>query len=152
MIKIAFVCLGNICRSPMAEFLMKDIVKKENLEKNFKIDSYATSSYEIGNPIYPMAKQTLIKYNITDGIDYKKAMKLKSTHYDEYDLFIVMSNEIKEDTINIFGSDYDNKVHLLLEYTGENRDILDPYYTRDFEKAYLDIKNGTKALFEKLKK
>lgn len=152
MIKIMFVCHGNICRSPMAEFVLKDMVKRRGLEKEFVIASSATSTEEIwngvGNPVYPPAKVVLESHGIDPS--GKRAVQLKASNYDKYDLFIGMdSNNIRNMT-RILGGDKRVKIHKLMEYTGSNSDISDPWYTRDFDRCYNDIYSGCEALLNSL--
>lgn len=152
MIKIMFVCHGNICRSPMAEFVLKDMVKRRGLEKEFVIASSATSTEEIwngvGNPVYPPAKVVLESHGIDPS--GKRAVQLKASNYDKYDLFIGMdSNNIRNMT-RILGGDKRGKIHKLMEYTGSNSDVSDPWYTRDFDRCYNDIYSGCEALLNSL--
>ena len=149
MIKILFVCHGNICRSPMAEFIMKDLVKKENLTSEFIIFSSATSTEEIGNPVYPPARAELKRHNIFCD-DSKYAVQLKNSDYDKYDLFVAMDSENVRNMRRIFKQDSENKIHKLLEYTGRKDDVSDPWYSRRFDVAFADIYEGCKALLEKL--
>ena len=121
MIKVLFICHGNICRSPMAEYLFKDYVNKNNNIDNFFISSKATSSEEIGNPIYPPVKRLLLEYGIDTSSH--RASKLTKEMYDQYDYLIVMDDNNYRNTLRIIGSDSLNKVHKLLEYTNLNRDI-----------------------------
>lgn len=148
MIKIMFVCHGNICRSPMAEFIFKDMIKQRNLEKEFVVKSSATSTEEIwngiGNPVYPPAKAILKNHNIDVGS--KRAVQLKADDYSEYDLFIGMDNMNIRNMHRIFGEDLENKIYKLMSYTGSNDDVSDPWYTNDFEKCYKDIYKGCEAL------
>ena len=148
MIKVLFICHGNICRSPMAEYLFKDYVNKNNNIDNFFISSKATSSEEIGNPIYPPVKRLLLEYGIDTSSH--RASKLTKEMYDQYDYLIVMDDNNYRNTLRIIGSDSLNKVHKLLEYTNLNRDILDPWYTRDFKACYNDILLGIKYHYSKL--
>ncbi len=145
MIKILFVCHGNICRSPMAEFVMKNIVKKNGKDKNFFIESRATSAEEIGNPVYPAVREKLKEH----GMDCtgKVACQLRRTDYMQYDYFIGMDQANLKNMIRIFGGDPDQKIHLLMDYTDHPRDIMDPWYTRDFEKAWQDIQEGCQGFF-----
>lgn len=142
MKKICFVCLGNICRSPMAEFIMKDKVKKLGLENNFYIVSRATSNQEEGNPLYYLAKDILDKNNI----EYKShiATVLEYRDYELYDEFICMDESNVRDFLRIFNGDKDKKVRKLL-----NRDVLDPWVTRNFQDAFDDINNGIELLLNK---
>lgn len=150
MVKIMFVCHGNICRSPMAEFVLKDMVRKKGLKNNFVISSSATSTEEIwngiGNPVYPPVKAILKMH----GIDAsgKRAVQLKSNDYDKYDLFIGIDSANIRNMTRILGGDRDNKIHKLMEYTGSNADVSDPWYTRDFDRCYEDIYAGCKALLD----
>lgn len=152
MIKIMFVCHGNICRSPMAEFVLKDMVKRRGLENDFVIASSATSTEEIwngiGNPVYPPAKAVLER----NGIDSsgKRAVQLKASDYNKYDLFIGMDSANIRNMTRILGGDKDNKIHKLMEYTGSRADVSDPWYTRDFDRCYMDIYAGCKALLNSL--
>ena len=145
MIKICFVCLGNICRSPMAEFILKDKVKKMNLEKNFLIVSRATSYEQKGNSMHRGTKEILNKNNIsyTNHI----ATRLEKEDYDNYDYFICMDDSNITNALRIFKNDPDNKIIKLL-----NRDVKDPWYTGDFMETYEDINRGTDKLLEKLNK
>lgn len=148
MIKIMFVCHGNICRSPMAEFIFKDMLKKCELEKEFIIASSATSTEEIwngiGNPVYPPAKAELAKHGIS--CEGKRAVQLKKSDYDKYDMFICMDERNIINTMRIFGDDPDNKVRKLLQ----NWDVSDPWYSGRFDIAYNDIYKGCKNLLEEL--
>lgn len=144
-----FVCHGNICRSPMAEFIMKNMVKDEGLSESFFIASSATSTEEIGNPVYPPAQRELARHGLFPTGKY--AVQLKKSDYDKYDIFAVMDENNLRNIKRIFPSDPQGKVHKLLEYTGSGRDVADPWYSGDFETAYNDILNGCKALLDKLK-
>jgi len=148
MIKIMFVCHGNICRSPMAEFIMKDIVKKAGCADEFIINSSATSTEEIGNNIYPPAQKELRRRGIPFENHY--AVQLKSSDYDQYDLFVLMDSNNEFNIRRIFMSDPKNKIHKLLEFAGRNDDVSDPWYSRQFDIAFDDIYEGCRCLFEKL--
>ncbi len=147
-----FVCHGNICRSPMAEFILKDMVAKKGLQNDFVICSSATSTEEIfngiGNPVYPPAKAVLENHKISP--DGKRAVQLKQSDYDKYDLFIGMDSANIRNMKRIFGGDCENKIHKLMEYTSSSADVSDPWYTRDFDRCYNDIYKGCKALLEEL--
>ncbi len=145
MIKILFVCHGNICRSPMAEFIMKDIVKRNHREQDFEIASAATSSEELGNPVYPPARRKLAEHGLR--CDGKTARQMTISDYHYYDLLIVMDYNNLKNAKRIIGSDTGSKLHLLMEYTPEGGTVSDPWYTRNFEKAYNDILRGCEGLF-----
>ena len=146
MIKILFICHGNICRSPMAEFVMKDLVKKAGLEDQFQIASAATSTEEIGNPVYPPARRKLTEH----GIDCagKTARQLKNEDYDQYDLLIGMDRANLRNIHRICGGDFDGKMHLLMEFTDRPGDVADPWYTDDFETTWQDVLAGCGQLLE----
>lgn len=146
MAKILFVCLGNICRSPMAELVMKDLVKKADLSEQFRIESAGT--YAAGGPVYPPAKEKLSEHGIS--CKGKFSRQLVKADYDQFDLLIGMDNLNLVTMTHMFGSDPENKLHLLLDYTGHPRDIEDPWYTRDFETAWQDIEMGCCGLLRML--
>lgn len=147
-VKIMFVCHGNICRSPMAEFIFKSLARQRGIADRFIISSSAVSTEEIingvGNPVYPPAKAELKKHGIS--CDGKRAVRLKKDDYGKYDLFIGMDESNIRNMLGIFGGDPDKKIHKLLEFTPENRDVSDPWYSRRFDVAYNDIFNGCTAL------
>ncbi|MCI9547332.1 MAG: low molecular weight phosphotyrosine protein phosphatase [Lachnospiraceae bacterium] len=148
MIKILFVCHGNICRSPMAEFVMKDLVEKAGLSAQFNIASAATSREELGNPVYPPARRKLAEH----GIDCsgKTARQLKSDDYAAYDLLIGMDSANIRNMNRICGGDPDGKIHLMLEYADRPGDVADPWYTRDFEATWRDVEEGCQGLLKEL--
>ncbi len=154
MIKIMFVCHGNICRSPMAEFVLKDMVKKAGRENEFVIASSATSTEEIwggvGNPVYPPARDELKKHGIS--CEGKRAVQVKKSDYENYDYLICMDENNMRNIRRIIASDPEGKIVKLLSFTGENRNVADPWYSGDFETCYSDIYNGCKALLETLDK
>ena len=154
MIKIMFVCHGNICRSPMAEFIMKKITEDAGLQDEFYIKSSATSTEEIwngkGNPVYPPAKAELKKHGISS--DGKYAVQLKKNDYEKYDMFIGMDSANIRNMRRIFGNDKDEKIFKLMSFCGCGDDVADPWYSGDFETTYNDIFKGCKALLEYLKK
>ncbi len=150
MIKILFVCHGNICRSPMAEFVMKDLVHKEGLDDCFYIESCAVSREEIGNSVYPPVTKLLNGLGI--DCSAKKARVMTSLDYGKFDYIIAMDESNLYGIKRIVGEDLEHKVHLLLEYTKENRDVRDPWYTRNFDETYRDVLNGCTALLNLLKK
>lgn len=146
MIKVLFVCHGNICRSPMAEFIFKDLVKED--DKEFYIESRATSREEIGNPVYPPAKRKLKEYGIL--CDGKVAKQITKEDYEKFDYIICMDNNNLRNIRYVVGEDTYNKISLLMEWTGEKKEVSDPWYTGDFETAYRDILKGCKAVRDKL--
>ena len=150
MKKILFVCHGNICRSPMAEFIMKKLVRDKGLADEFEISSCAVSYEEAGNGIYPPAREELTKRGIPFASH--RAVRAESGDYDKYDLFVVMDSSNTRNLKRIFGGDDEGKIHLLLEYTGQGRDVTDPWYSRRFDVAFEDIYEGCTALLEKLTK
>lgn len=148
MIKILFVCHGNICRSPMAEFIMKDLVRKAGLTEQFEISSVATSAEELGNPVYPMARRKLAEH----GIDCsgKTARQLKNRDYEKYDLLIGMDHANIRNMYRICGGDFADKIHLLMDYTAHPGEVADPWYTRDFDTAWRDLLDGCRGLLDYL--
>ncbi len=148
MVRILFICHGNICRSPMAEFVMKNMVKKAGLEKQFRIDSAATSTEEIGNPVYLPARRKLSEH----GIDCagKTARQLKNRDYDQYDLLIGMDSANLRNMYRICGGDFGEKMHLLLDFTDRPGNVADPWYTGDFEATWRDVEEGCRGLLEKI--
>ena len=148
MTKILFVCLGNICRSPMAEFLMKALVAESGLSKQFEIASAATSSDEIGNPVYPPVAALLRERGIS--CKGKTARQLRRADYESYDYIIGMDGANRRNMLRLFGGDPKGKVSLLLDFTDHPRDVADPWYTRDFRAAERDIDEGCRALLQKL--
>lgn len=147
-VKILFVCHGNICRSPMAEFVMKEKVKAAGLDDRFEIASAATSTDELGNPVYPPVKKLLAAHGI--GCAGKTARQMTSEDYRYYDLIIVMDQNNIRNLTRRLGEDFDHKIHLLMDYTGTPRDVADPWYTRDFQTTWEDVSEGCTKLFETL--
>lgn len=148
MIKVMFVCHGNICRSPMAEFILKDIIKKRGLEDKFIISSSATSTEEIGNSVHPGTRKKLSSFNInTSG---KKAVQITKSDYEKYDYIFLMDNNNIRNIKRIIDSDPDNKICRFLDITNNPRDIADPWYTGNFDETYNDILEGCTAFIEKL--
>ncbi len=142
--KILFVCLGNICRSPMAEFVMKDIVGKAGLSHEFEIASAATSTYEIGNPVYPPARQKLAEH----GIDCagKTARQITKRDYEYYDYIVAMDQSNLRNLRAMLGNDIQGKISLLMDYTSRPADVADPWYTGDFQATWDDVSEGCKKL------
>ena len=150
--RIMFVCHGNICRSPMAEFIFKKLVSEQGLQDEFVVASSATSTEEIwngiGNPVYPPAKAMLKKHGI--NCDGKRAVQLKKSDYKDYDMFIGMDTANIRNMNRIFGGDPDDKIYKLMSFIGSGADVSDPWYSRDFDTAYNDILAGCTALLENL--
>ena len=152
MKRIMFVCHGNICRSPMAEFIFKKLIAEKGLENDFFVSSSATSTEEIwqgvGNPVYPPAKRELLKHGIS--CDGKRAVQLKVDDYDNYDLFICMDLANVRNATRILNGDKQNKVKKLLTFANRNEDVADPWYSDRFDIAYQDIYEGCVALLKAL--
>jgi len=148
MIRIMFVCHGNICRSPMAEFIMKKLVSDMGYIDKIYIASSATSTEEIGNSVYPPAKAELAKHGIS--CNGKTAVQLKKSDYEKYDYFIGMDTANIRNMNRIFGSDKDGKIYKLLTFSGRGNDVADPWYSRDFETTYRDIDEGCRGLIREL--
>ena len=149
MIKILFVCHGNICRSPMAEFIMKDLVQKAGLAAEFHIESAATSREEIGNPVYPPARRKLAEHGISCA--GHAARQLTKRDYDTFDLLIGMDRSNLRNMQRFVGSDPAGKVSLLMDHTARPGDVADPWYTGDFDATWRDVTEGCAALLEELK-
>lgn len=149
MIKVMFVCHGNICRSPMAEFIMKKLTAEAGMTDDVYIASCATSTEELGNPVYPPACAELAKHGI--GCAGKTAVQLKKADYDKYDLFVGMDTANIRNMNRIFGSDRDGKIYKLLTFAGRGDDVSDPWYSRDFTAAYNDIAEGCRGLLEHIR-
>ena len=155
MIKVLFICHGNICRSPMAEFVMKDLLTQTHLTHHFQIQSAATSTEEIwngiGNPVYPPAKAELARHGIS--CEGKRAVQVTKQDYKEYDYLIVMDTNNLRNLKRIVGEDKENKITMLLDHANRpGQSIADPWYTGDFGKTYEDILEGCKALLEEILK
>ena len=147
MIKILFVCHGNICRSPMAEFVMRDMVHKRGLDDRFEIASAATSREEIGNPVYPPARRKLAEHGILCGGHHARQMTRED--YDRYDYIIGMDLENLRNICRIIGGDPMGKVSLLLDHTARaGQEVADPWYTGDFDETWLDVSAGCAGLLE----
>ena len=144
------VCHGNICRSPMAEFVMKELVKEKGVEEAFEIASAATSAEELGNPVYPPAKKELEKHGVRPS-PAKKARRVRKEDFEEYDFLIGMDEENVWNLERMAGNHRD-KVYKLLDFTPEGGEVADPWYTRNFEAAYRDIERGCHAFMEYLEK
>lgn len=149
MTKILFVCHGNICRSPMAEFIMRDLIEKKGLSDLIYTASAATSNEEIGNPVYPPIRHLLEKRGIS--CNGKLAQRVTKADYTNYDILICMDSANVKNLKKITGGDPDGKMHKLLSFTGECRNVADPWYTGDFSAAERDIEAGCEALLNYIK-
>ena len=150
MIKILFVCHGNICRSPMAEFVMKDLLNKKGIAGQFEIASAATSTEEIGNPIYPPAKRKLKEHGIS--CEGKTARQMTKEDYVYYDYIIAMDRLNLRNMPRFVGNDPDNKISLLMDFTNHPGDVADPWYTGDFDATLNDVCEGCVGIIKKLNK
>ncbi len=152
MIKVLFVCHGNICRSPMAEFVFKRMAEEAGKADRFHIESRATSSEEIwggvGNPVYPPAKAELAKHGIS--AEGKRAIQLTREDYDLYDIILGMDNANMRNMQRLFGGDPQHKVHMLMDYTDRGGEVADPWYTGRFDVAFRDIWDGCAGLLATL--
>ena len=148
MKKILFVCHGNICRSPMAEFVMKDLVQKAGLSDHFYIESAATSTEEIGNEVYPPAKRKLAEHGIS--CKGKTARQMTRSDYQRFDLLIGMDDWNIRNITRIAGGDPEGKIHKLLDYTVRKGDVADPWYTGDFDATWRDVTEGCRELLKSL--
>ncbi len=149
-IKIMFVCYGNICRSPMAEFVFKDIIKKNNAEDNFIVSSSATSPHEAGMSVHYGTRNKLNSLGIsTEG---KYSVPFKKSDYEEFDYIICMDSMNIKSILKIIGDDTENKVYKMMSFAGFDKDVADPWYTDNFDTTYDDILLGCTKLFEKLMK
>ena len=148
MKKILFICHGNICRSPMAEFVMKKLVRERGLADRFTIASAATSTEEIGNGVYPPVRRLLAQH----GIDCsgKTARQMRKSDYEEYDLIIGMDSANFRNMNRICGGDPEGKIHLLMDYTARPGNVADPWYTGDFETTWRDVNEGCRGLLDSI--
>ena len=148
MNRILFVCHGNICRSPMAQFVMEYLVEKRGLNGSYHIDSKATSTEEIGNPPYPPARRKMQE----EGIPMRahRASQITRSDYEKFDLIIGMDSANIRNMLMIFGGDPDHKIYKLREFTGTTEDIADPWYTGNFDITYDQVLAGCTALLDKL--
>lgn len=149
MTRILFICLGNICRSPMAEYVMKDLTSKAGLSEQFEIASAATSAWEIGNPVYPPARQKLEEHGI--DCNGKTARQMTRLDYARYDHLIGMDESNLCDILRLVGGDPQHKVSLLMAHTDHPREVADPWFTGDFESTWQDVLEGCTALLEELR-
>lgn len=148
-IRLLFVCHGNICRSPMAEFVMKALAAKAGLAERLEIASAATSTEEIGNPVYPPAQRKLAEHGI--GCAGKTARQMTRRDYEAYDYLIAMDRNNLRNMQRFVGSDPAGKVSLLMDHTACPGDVADPWYTGDFDATWRDVAEGCAALLEELK-
>ena len=148
MVRILFVCHGNICRSPMAEFVMKDLVRKAGREKEFYIESAATSTEEIGNDVYPPARRKLAEHDIS--CKGKTARQMTRGDYERFDLLIGMDSWNIRNMRVICGGDDEGKIHQLLDFTNRPGEVADPWYTGNFEATWRDVLEGCQCLLEQL--
>ena len=152
MIQIMFVCHGNICRSPMAEFIFKKMLRERGLEDRFVVASSATSTEEIwggvGNPVYPPVKEELARHGIS--CEGKRAVQLRREDYDKYDVFIGMDSANVRNMQRMLGGDPEGKIRKLMDYTPRGGDVADPWYSERFDIAYRDIYEGCAALLERV--
>ena len=159
MIRILFICHGNICRSPMAEFVLKDMVKKRGLEDEFYIESAATSTEEIwhgvGNPVYPPARAKLREHGIGTsdnelGVSEKRARQTVRSDYEKFDYIIGMDSANMRNMQRIYGGDPENKVYKMLDFAGRSADVADPWYTGNFDATWNDVVDGCNGLISKV--
>ena len=148
MKSILFVCHGNICRSPMAEFVMKDLVRKAGREAEFHIESAATSTEEIGNSVYPPARSKLAEHGIS--CKGKTARQMTREDYRRFDLLIGMDRWNIENMEDICEGDDEGKIHMMLDYTSRPGDVADPWYTGNFEATWRDVLEGCQGLLRTL--
>ena len=148
MIRILFVCHGNICRSPMAEFVMKDLVKKAGREEEFYIESAATSTEELGNPVHYGTRSILARHGIS--CDGKYARQMTRADYAGFDLLIAMDDRNLRNMERFTGGDPDGKVSMLMDYTDRPGEVADPWYTGDFQATWDDVYDGCCGLLEEL--
>ena len=145
MIRVLFVCHGNICRSPMAEFVLKDMVIQAGISDQFFIASAATSTEEIGNPVYPLAKRILAQHGIS--CEGKTARQIRKSDYAQYDIIIGMDDANMRNMRHAFGGDPENKLHLMMDYTNrKGSSVADPWYTGDFQATWRDVSDGCRGL------
>ena len=147
-VKILFVCHGNICRSPMAEFVMKKLVADAGLEAEFEIASAATSTEEIGNPVYPPARRKLAEHGISCA--GKTARQIRPSDYEQYEYLIGMDEANLRNMRRVFRGDPEHRVSLLMDYTSRPGSVADPWYTGDFEATWIDVLEGCTGLLEEI--
>ncbi len=148
MTKILFICHGNICRSPMAEFVMKELAAQAGRSAQFEIASAATSTEELGNAVYPPARRKLAEHGIS--CEGKTARQVTRRDYEHYDLLIVMDHNNLRNLRRMLGEDTENKIHLLMDYTDRPGEVADPWYTGNFEETWRDVLDGCSGLVKHL--
>ncbi|TCL58668.1 low molecular weight protein-tyrosine-phosphatase [Allofournierella massiliensis] len=148
MTRILFVCLGNICRSPMAEYVMRDLVRQAGLEDQIQVASAATSREELGNPVYPPARRKLAEHGI--ACEGHAARQMTAADYDRFDLLIGMDQNNLRNMNRICGGDPQHKLRMLMDYTDRPGEVADPWYTGDFERTWQDVLAGCQGLLEQL--
>ncbi len=150
VVNILFVCHGNICRSPMAEFVMKDLVSKRGLSGDFRIESCATSSEELGNDVYPPAKAELQRRGTP--FSRRSARQMKSSDYGRFDYIVAMDRQNLRNMERFVDGDPQRKVSLMMSHAGESRDVADPWYTGDFSRTFDDLERACSALLDEILK
>lgn len=148
MVKVLFVCLGNICRSTMAEFILKDKVNKRGLQDTFYIESAGTSSCEVGSDTHRGTKQELFKRGVP--ISPRRARQVLKTDYDNFDYILYMDESNRRDLLYIVGQDKDKKIHKVLSFAGSHADVADPWYTGNFAETYEDLNKALDGFLEHL--
>ena len=149
MINVLFICHGNICRSPMAEYIFRDMVQRQGLAQRFHIASAATSREEIGNDVYPPARAELRAHGVPVG--HRAAVQVTPRDYDVYDWLLTMDENNARNLRRILPHDPDGKIRALLSFAGEQRGIADPWYTDDFEATWRDVLEGCQGLLRETK-
>ena len=149
MIKIMFVCHGNICRSPMAELVLRNMLREKGMEDKASVCSRATSTEELGNPVYPPARAELAKHGISS--DGKYSIQLKASDYNEQDLLIGMDSANIRNMHRMLGGDPDSKIIKFMTFAGEDRDVADPWFTGNFDVTYRDVVSGCSKIIEYIK-
>ena len=149
MMKILFVCHGNICRSPMAEFVFRQMLKERGLDKKISVESGATSTEELGNPVHPGTRRKLNSVGVPMDPN-KRSWQISKLDYSRYDMLIGMDSMNVSNMRRMLGGDPENKICKLLDFTGRSRDIADPWYTGNFDETYADVVEGCKALMDYL--
>lgn len=147
--RILFVCHGNICRSAMAEFILKAMVAERREQERFYIESAAVSNEEMGNPIYPPAKRCLTQHGIWFD-NQKRARRITGADYDLFDIIVCMDASNMRLIKRFIPEDTEGKIHMMMSYAGKNRDVADPWYTGDFEQTYRDLTEGCAAMLDKI--